>query len=55
MNDGSTYPCVLQYKTPLSSFDTSRPSCSLIWGFPKIMATFFGVHMIRTITCWGLY
>ena len=27
----------------------------LMWGFPKIMGTFLGVPIIRSIVFWGLY
>ena len=36
----------------LMGFGCSVPE---IWGFPKIMGTFLGVPIIRTIVFWGLY
>ena len=44
--------------TDLHDFNRSR-NCSsgvvLIWGFPKIRGTIFGVPIIRIIVYWGLY
>ena len=45
-----------QFVQPPGPCMTARPQLETnIWGFPKIMGTFLGVPIIRTIVFWGLY